>query len=472
MSTSHPGVFVGSTYEDLVEYRAEARSIILGFDHFPVMMEHFSAADVNSVEACVERVNHSEIYVGIFAHRYGYRPPESDISITEIEFQRGGQNGIPRLCFLIDEAHPWKPNFIEDDPGKSKLKRLKNEINTNLIRAKFTTPHHLAVEIAKALHGVTTRPRLSYQVGQFHVYDITRPVAATPAPVTVQPNPPQSAPQSSHSKVVLFIDGDINQFKPDALKAALGSLLRIGAQDVNILHVVKGSIVVYLQLPTHAALLLHQLVTGKPSAPGSGSRINPFRFILSLVLAVLVLMLIVVVWSLLSGGGLSLTSPTPTITETVTETLIPTLTETATAIPTITRRPPTRTPTRTPVIPTRTSTPVPIVPPPPIVPEVLSLKLDQAKIDASVVRQYVKGYVALDAPAGAGEVTVYLNSNNPKVAWVDTKAFIPQGYSGTSIVVTVEPASGASGKYIPVTFTAWTGKNIGSAVLQVGEPPP
>ena len=52
------------------------------------MMENLTAENRNAVEVSLRMVEQADVYLGVFAHRYGFVPPGSDISITEMEFNR------------------------------------------------------------------------------------------------------------------------------------------------------------------------------------------------------------------------------------------------------------------------------------------------------------------------------------------------------------------------------------------------
>ena len=53
---------------------------------FPEMMESLAAVDGDPIKASLDLVDNSNLYLGIFAHRYGYVPAGYEISITEIEY--------------------------------------------------------------------------------------------------------------------------------------------------------------------------------------------------------------------------------------------------------------------------------------------------------------------------------------------------------------------------------------------------
>ena len=82
-------VMISSTALDLPEHREQVR---LGCERAGFaphdMMEHLAALNADAIEASLEMVERAEVYIGIFAYRYGYVPDGHDISITEIEYDR------------------------------------------------------------------------------------------------------------------------------------------------------------------------------------------------------------------------------------------------------------------------------------------------------------------------------------------------------------------------------------------------
>lgn len=101
--------------------------------------------------ACLREVEICDIFIGIYAHRYGYVPPGSNISITEMEFDYARALGKPIFCFLLDENYPWPPKMIEDDPGKSNLEDFKAKISQAVVWEKFRTPEDLQLKIATSI---------------------------------------------------------------------------------------------------------------------------------------------------------------------------------------------------------------------------------------------------------------------------------------------------------------------------------
>jgi len=80
-------------------------------------MEVFGARPSDATEVCLDEIDASDAFLGIYAHRYGYVPAGSSISITEREFDFAQEHSKPTFCFVVDEEFPWSPKFIEPEPG-------------------------------------------------------------------------------------------------------------------------------------------------------------------------------------------------------------------------------------------------------------------------------------------------------------------------------------------------------------------
>lgn len=163
MSDGHIDVFVGSTSSDLThesrekDYREAVRKAILDLGLFPSMMENWAATGKPSAELCKQKVAEAEIYIGIYAHRYGWQPDGYDgKSITELEFDWAGEvinprdgKPIPRLCFIMSDDHPWPKSLIEFDKQKE-LDAFKGRVK-GFHSGFFTTPDDLARQVIGAL---------------------------------------------------------------------------------------------------------------------------------------------------------------------------------------------------------------------------------------------------------------------------------------------------------------------------------
>ena len=144
-------IFLSSTYNDLAQYRKAASDAIDRLGHHGTKMEVFGARPEEPINACLKEIDACDLFVGIYAHRYGFIPEGSSASITELEYRHAKKLNKPLFCFVINEDHPWPPKLIEDEPGKGKLAAFKKTISQDRVQDNFTTQEDLAFKIASSL---------------------------------------------------------------------------------------------------------------------------------------------------------------------------------------------------------------------------------------------------------------------------------------------------------------------------------
>jgi hypothetical protein len=156
-------VYLSSTFDDLKEYRLAVSSALAKSGLDVVRMEDYTASDERPVGLCLRDVADSHIYVGLFAWRYGFRPPEQHRnperkSITELEYLRAGQKkNLARLVFLAqpDTLPAWPDLFKDDVTGEGdrgeQIKRLRKELATEKTVEFFRDPDQLAQAVQAAI---------------------------------------------------------------------------------------------------------------------------------------------------------------------------------------------------------------------------------------------------------------------------------------------------------------------------------
>jgi hypothetical protein len=144
---------VSSTALDLPRHRKEIRDACLSQGITPIMMEHLGAVDDAAVAVSLRMVEGANLYIGIFANRYGHVPPGRAVSITELEYNRAVECGIPRLIFLMDPKHRVRAQDVEVGEGAARLAALKKRIGVERVVAFFTSPRDLRVKVADSLAG-------------------------------------------------------------------------------------------------------------------------------------------------------------------------------------------------------------------------------------------------------------------------------------------------------------------------------
>jgi Domain of unknown function (DUF4062) len=152
-------VMLSSTYLDLVEHRLAATDALERLGHQVGRMEVFGARPLEPTQACLQEIDDSDIFVGIYAHRYGYVPAGAAQSITEQEFHRAFEQRKPLLCFVVAEDYPWPEDLIESEPGATKLLTFKTILRSRLIVDTFREPAELALRIATAFARLLTAHR-------------------------------------------------------------------------------------------------------------------------------------------------------------------------------------------------------------------------------------------------------------------------------------------------------------------------
>lgn len=155
MSHQQKKVMISSTARDLPLHRKEVMDACLRQGMFPMMMEHLPASDAEAISASLKMVDEADIYVGVFAHRYGYVPKENNpqaISITEMEYNRAVERKeMTRLIFVMDKAHPITIDDVEQGEGAVKLKAFKERLQTEKIVNFFKSPEDLRAHVINSL---------------------------------------------------------------------------------------------------------------------------------------------------------------------------------------------------------------------------------------------------------------------------------------------------------------------------------
>jgi hypothetical protein len=157
---------ISSTALDLPEHRKEVFEACLDEGIFPIGMEHLPARDASGIRVSLEMVDQADIYIGIYAWRYGWVPDFDNpdgISITEMEFnhalelkERGELKEI--LVFLMHDDHPIRAADKEDgEEAQRKLKDFKQRASTGRVMLQFESSQDLHGKVIHALADFKSR---------------------------------------------------------------------------------------------------------------------------------------------------------------------------------------------------------------------------------------------------------------------------------------------------------------------------
>jgi tetratricopeptide (TPR) repeat protein len=178
---------ISSTALDLPEHRAMAHQACLDAGVFPIGMEQLPARDATGVAASLEMVEQADIYIGIYAFRYGWVPDGGDISITEMEFnhaaaRKAGGKLQEILVFTAHKKHAVTFADVEaSEVAQGKLDRFKERAAEGRLRKEFKS--------AEELH------RLLFQaLSEFKSRRQEAPPAARPAHTSIPHNLPRLQP--------------------------------------------------------------------------------------------------------------------------------------------------------------------------------------------------------------------------------------------------------------------------------------
>jgi tetratricopeptide (TPR) repeat protein len=142
-------VYLSSTYMDLIEHRKAAHDALEQLGLRVIWMEAFGTQPEDGVRVPLQEIENADFFIGIYAHRYGYVPKESDISVVEQEFDYARELGKPIFGFIVNEEHAWSPKYIEFDK-KDKLDTFLSKVKQLPVEF-FTTPDNLANNVASSI---------------------------------------------------------------------------------------------------------------------------------------------------------------------------------------------------------------------------------------------------------------------------------------------------------------------------------
>ena len=144
-----PRAYISSTFRDLQQHRQIANLVVKRFGYEDVTMEYYVAEDERPLDRCLADVAACDLYIGIFAWRYGYVPEGEQFSITELEYRRAVEKKKPRLLFVIDEEAEWPMKFVDVD--RTKVTAFHERLRKDRVVSAFSTPDTLEGRLSAAL---------------------------------------------------------------------------------------------------------------------------------------------------------------------------------------------------------------------------------------------------------------------------------------------------------------------------------
>ncbi|MEP4197410.1 MAG: DUF4062 domain-containing protein [Aliishimia sp.] len=157
-------IYISSTFADLEDFRARIYAQLRRSRHDVISMEDYNPGTRQPLTKCLDDVRDADIYVGLFAWRYGYIPDTGNPdqkSITELEYREAVAANKEIIVFLLDDAAPWPPSRMDSQTGEgdagARIKTLRNDLAKAHGRGTFTTPDDLAAHLSPAVQEACDR---------------------------------------------------------------------------------------------------------------------------------------------------------------------------------------------------------------------------------------------------------------------------------------------------------------------------
>ncbi len=165
-------IFISSTYKDLKDYRERASLVIRKMGHNDIAMEYYGAEDKRPLDKCLEDVAACDLYIGIFAWRYGYIPHGHEKSITELEYRKARECNKPCQIFLLKDDASWPMNLVEKE-SLTRIESLRKELSDTHIPAYFSSIDEFGGCVSESIYknipsSVTTRNNQELFVEQYY----------------------------------------------------------------------------------------------------------------------------------------------------------------------------------------------------------------------------------------------------------------------------------------------------------------
>jgi hypothetical protein len=156
--------YLSSTYSDLRDCREAVRVALTRQSVDVLAMEGYVAGDERPLDKCLADVAKCDLYIGIFAWRYGFVPPGHAQSITELEYREALRLNIPCLIFLLAEDAWWPRPSMDLGTKAAPIEALRAELQLRHTISFFTDPADLESVVAAAVANLrnersTARPR-------------------------------------------------------------------------------------------------------------------------------------------------------------------------------------------------------------------------------------------------------------------------------------------------------------------------
>jgi tetratricopeptide (TPR) repeat protein len=131
-------VYLSSTIVDLKRERRAVLEWLLRARHQAV--DSYLPNSETVRDSCLDDVDSCDLYVLILGHRYGFQPPDNNpehLSITQLEFRRAGQSGIPRIALVRTSIPDVSRSDLADPERLALVSAFREEVAQEVRPAEF-----------------------------------------------------------------------------------------------------------------------------------------------------------------------------------------------------------------------------------------------------------------------------------------------------------------------------------------------
>ena len=151
-------VYVSSTIADLTEERQAVLDWLRLARHQAV--DSYLPDSDTVQDSCLDDVAAYDLYVLIMGHRYGSQPPQDNpegLSITQLEFRRAGQCGIPRVALLRTSIPDVRLSDLQDPARAPLVLAFRDEVAGAVRAAEFSDLKGLIQGLSTGIQGELAR---------------------------------------------------------------------------------------------------------------------------------------------------------------------------------------------------------------------------------------------------------------------------------------------------------------------------
>lgn len=150
-------IFVSSTFEDLANhYQALVRAIR---ENGMTIVEVNLSDAAQLVQANLDALKQAQIFVGIYASRYGDILKEYQLSLTELLYEEAGRFKIPRLVYLVDPQASWAIEHLHTNFQGAMMRIFLDGFQNNPEIRLFDTPQDLTQKVLLDIAAILTQQR-------------------------------------------------------------------------------------------------------------------------------------------------------------------------------------------------------------------------------------------------------------------------------------------------------------------------